>query len=145
MKGMTTRRPTMLTWIVLWIAAAVLFLAIDMVWLLWLGRSIYVAEIGGLLRDPPNLGAAGAFYALYVTGLMIMVIWPAVQAQSVSQALLYGAILGLVAYGTYDLTNLSVMNGFTTKIAIIDMIWGGVLTSIVATLTTFIGTKVLSR
>ena len=127
-------------WILLWIAAAVLFLAIDMVWLLWLGRGFYVSEIGNLLRQPPNFGAAGAFYILYVTGLMIMVIWPAVQAQSVQQALVQGALLGLIAYGTYDLTNLAVMKGFTTKIAMIDMLWGTVLTASVATLTTWIGT-----
>ena len=96
-------------WITLWVAAAVLFLAIDMVWLLWLGRSIYVVEIGDLLRQPPNMAAAGAFYVLYITGLMIMVIWPAVQAQSITKGLLYGTLLGLIAYGTYDLTNLAVM------------------------------------
>ncbi len=135
----------MVNWIILWIAAAVLFLVIDMVWLLWLGRSFYVDEIGALLRQPPNFAAAGAFYALYITGLMIMVIWPAFQAQSVSQALLYGAVLGAVAYGTYDLTNLAVMKGFTTKIAIIDMIWGTVLTASVASLTTLIGLRVLAR
>ena len=127
-------------WILLWIAAAILFLAIDMVWLLWLGRGFYVSEIGDLLRQPPNFGAAGAFYILSVTGLMLMVIWPAVQAQSVQQALVQGALLGLIAYGTYDLTNLAVMKGFTTKIALIDMIWGTVLTASVATLTTWIGT-----
>ena len=96
-------------WIILWIAAAILFLAIDMVWLLWLGRSIYVTEIGDILRQQPNMAAAGAFYALYITGLMIMVIWPAVQAGSIVQGMLYGALLGLIAYGTYDLTNLAVI------------------------------------
>ena len=132
-------------WIILWIAAAVLFLAIDMVWLLWLGRSLYVTEIGEILRQPPNMAAAAAFYILYITGLMIMVIWPAVQAQSVIQGMLYGALLGLIAYGTYDLTNLAVMKGFTTKIAIIDMIWGTILTGAVASLTVLLGTKLLSR
>ena len=104
-----------------------------------------MSEIGDLLRQPPNMGAAGAFYALYVTGLMVMVIWPAVQGGSVGQALLYGAVLGLVAYGTYDLTNLAVMKGFTTKIAIIDMVWGAFLTGAVSTLTVLIGTRLLSR
>ncbi len=132
-------------WIVLWLAAAVLFLAIDMVWLLWLGRSIYVTEIGDILRQQPNMAAAGAFYILYITGLMIMVIWPAFKAQSVVQGLTYGALLGLIAYGTYDLTNLAVMKGFTTKIAIIDMIWGTILTGSVAALTVLVGTRFLAR
>lgn len=135
----------MTNWIVLWIVAAVIFLAIDLIWLGWLGRGIYQAEIGPLLRQPFNLTAAGAFYVLYITGLMIMVIWPAFQAQSVSQALLRGALLGLIAYGTYDLTNLAVMKGFTARIAIIDMIWGTVLTGAVATLTVLLGTKLLPR
>ena len=129
----------MTQWILLWIAAAVLFLVIDMVWLLWLGRSFYVAEIGPLLREAPNLGAAGAFYVLYITGLMVMVIWPAHQAQSVTQALIYGAVLGLMAYGTYDLTNLAVTKGFTAKIAIIDMVWGTFLTGTVSALTVWTG------
>lgn len=132
-------------WIVLWIVAAVLFLAIDMVWLLWLGRSIYVTEIGDILRQPPNMAAAGAFYVLYITGLMIMVVWPAFQAQSVLQGLVYGGLLGLIAYGTYDLTNLAVMKGFTTKIAIVDMLWGTVLTGSVAALTVLAGTRFLTR
>lgn len=135
----------MTQWIILWIAAAVLFLIIDMVWLLWLGRSFYVSEIGDLLRQPPSLGAAGAFYLLYVTGLMVMVVWPAVQEGSVGQAALYGAILGLIAYGTYDLTNLAVMKGFTTRIAIIDMIWGTVLTGAVSGITAAIGVRLLGK
>lgn len=135
----------MLQWILLWVVAAVLFLVIDMVWLLWLGRSIYVSEIGEILRQPPNFSAAAAFYVLYVSGLMIMVIWPAVQAQSVSQALIRGAILGLIAYGTYDLTNLAVMKGFTTRIAIIDMIWGTVLTASVSALTVGVASRFLGR
>ena len=135
----------MTQWVILWIAAAVLFLVIDMIWLLWLGRSFYVSEIGDLLRQPPNIGAAGAFYIVYVTGLMVMVVWPAVQAGSVGQALLYGAALGLVAYGTYDLTNLAVMKGFTTKIAIIDMAWGTILTGLVSGITVTIGMRLLGK
>lgn len=135
----------MMQWMVLWFAAAILFLAIDMAWLLWLGRSLYVSEIGEILRQPPNLWAAAAFYLLYVTGMLVMVIWPAVQAQSALQGLLYGALLGLIAYGTYDLTNLAVMKGFTARIAIIDMIWGTALTASVSALAVLIGTKLLSR
>ncbi|WP_290544377.1 DUF2177 family protein [Aestuariivirga sp.] len=135
----------MTQWIILWIATAVLFLVIDMVWLLWLGRGFYVSEIGDLLRQPPNMAAAGAFYILYVTGLMVMVVWPAVQGGSAGQAVLYGAILGLVAYGTYDLTNLAVMKGFTTRIAVIDLAWGTVLTGSVAGLTTALGIRLFAK
>lgn len=135
----------MTQWIILWVVAAVLFLAIDMVWLLWLGRGFYVGEIGDLLRQSPNMGAAGAFYVLYVTGLMVMVVWPAVQGASLGQAVLHGAILGLVAYGTYDLTNLAVMKGFTARIAMIDLAWGTVLTAVVAGVTATIGMRLVGK
>ena len=117
---------------ILWGVAAVLFLVIDMVWLTGVGRGFYMAEIGGLLRETPNLGAAAAFYALYVTGLVIFVLYPAWTAQSWRQAVMMGALFGLVAYGTYDLTNLAVVKDFTTRIALIDLAWGTVLTGIVS-------------
>ncbi|MFO1121183.1 MAG: DUF2177 family protein [Hyphomicrobiales bacterium] len=129
--------------IVLWIAAAVILLVIDMIWLTWLGRGFYVSEIGGLLREKPDLGAAGAFYALYVTGLLVFVLRPAWLAGSVSQALIYGALFGLVAYGTYDLTNLAVLKGFTTRIAIIDMVWGAVLSGVSSALAVWIASHLL--
>ena len=128
----------MTLWIMLWAIAAVIFLALDMVWLLWLGRGFYVDEIGALLRETPNLAAAGAFYVLYIAGLVFFVIKPAYMAGSISQALIHGALLGLLAYGTYDLTNLAVLKGFTTKIAIIDMAWGSLLTGMTAAFTVWV-------
>ena len=128
----------MTLWIMLWAIAAVIFLALDMVWLLWLGREFYVDEIGSLLRETPNLAAAGAFYVLYIAGLVFFVIKPAYMAGSISQALIHGALLGLLAYGTYDLTNLAVLKGFTTKIAIIDMAWGSLLTGMTAAFTVWV-------
>jgi uncharacterized membrane protein len=136
---MPTGRSFMTSWILLWIATATVFVVIDMLWLLWLGRGFYVSEIGELLKTPPSLAAAGAFYVLYVTGLMILVIWPAFQANSIGQALLYGAVAGAFAYGTYDLTNLAVMKGFTAKIAMIDMAWGTFLTAATSALAVWIG------
>ena len=68
--------------IALWVVTAIVFLAIDMVWLTWLGRGFYVSEIGGLLKEKPDLAAAGAFYALYVTGLLIFVLRPALAGMS---------------------------------------------------------------
>jgi len=115
--------------------ALVLFVAIDFVWLAWLGRGFYVAEIGGLLRPRPWFGAAIAFYALYAAGLVLFAISPALASGSILMALGLGAALGLVAYGTYDLTNLAVAQGFTLRIAIIDMVWGAVLSGAVAAVT----------
>lgn len=126
---------SMTFYVLLWAIAFALLLIIDMVWLMWLGRGFYVDEIGGLLLEQPNLIAAFAFYALYIAGLVYLVIAPAAEADSVMKAVISGAVFGLVAYATYDLTNLAVMKGFTLKIALIDMVWGMVLTSAVSGLT----------
>ena len=67
--------------------------------------------------------------------MTVIVIAPAIEAQSIVRALAYGMLFGLVAYGTYDLTNLAVMKGFTTKIALIDMVWGGLITGFVSAVT----------
>ena len=125
----------MLGWLAIWAIAAVIMIAIDMVWLTWLGRGFYMQEIGGLLLDTPNLPAALAFYVLYSVGVVVIIIAPALETQSVLRALIYGVIFGLVAYGTYDLTNLAVMKGFTTKIALIDMAWGGLITGFTSAVT----------
>ncbi len=125
----------MLGWLAIWAIAAVIMIAIDMVWLTWLGRGFYMQEIGGLLLDTPNLPAALAFYVLYSVGVVVIIIAPALETQSVVRALIYGIIFGLVAYGTYDLTNLAVMKGFTTKIALIDMAWGGLITGFTSAVT----------
>ena len=128
---------TLLTYVVTLIA----FVAIDMIWLVWLARPTYVAEIGDLLRKQPNLGAALAFYFMFAAGLVFFAVMPSLKAGSMIQALALGAALGFVAYGTYDLTNLSVMNGFGLKIAMIDLAWGTVLSAI----TSLIAYAVVSR
>ena len=122
-------------YVLLWAIAFFLLLIIDMIWLMWLGRGFYVEEIGGLLLEQPNLIAAFGFYALYIAGLVYLVIAPAAEADSVIKAVISGAVFGLVAYATYDLTNLAVMKGFTLKIALIDMVWGMVLSAAVSGLT----------
>jgi uncharacterized membrane protein len=109
------------------------FLAIDAVWLTNAGRLLYVPEIGQLLRDRPNFLVAFIFYAIYALGLLVFVVQPALSESGYWRALVYGAFFGFVAYATYDMTNLATIKGFTTKIAIIDMAWGTVLSASVCT------------
>ncbi len=112
----------------------ILFVVIDMVWLMGIARSTYVAEMGSLLRKQPMLLAAIAFYVLYALGVVFFAVTPGVTAGSWKQAALMGAAIGAMAYGTYDLTNLSVVEGFTFRIAMIDWLWGTVLTTLTAAL-----------
>lgn len=121
------------------------FVAIDLVWLMWLARPTYVAEMGNLLRKEPQLFAAVAFYLLYATGLMFFAIAPGLKSGSATYALFLGAALGLVAYGTYDLTNLSVVEGFNLRIAIIDLMWGTVLSGVTAALVVAVTSKIFAE
>ncbi len=113
-----------------------IFVAVDLFWLLGPGRPYYVAELGFLLRANPNLTATLAFYLIYAVGLVVFAVSGALQAGSAQQALWQGALFGFIAYATYDLTSLAVINGFTTKIAVIDMVWGSLLSGGVSWLVT---------
>jgi uncharacterized membrane protein len=79
--------------------------------------------------------AAVLFYIIFVVGIVVFAVMPAVSAGEWKLALGYGALLGLVTYATYDLTNLSTLKNFPVTVVIVDMIWGTVLTATVATLT----------
>ena len=117
-------------YLILYAATALVFFPIDFVWLSTMGKSFYSKELGGLLLDQPNLVIAGLFYLAYVAGVVILVSAPA--EGDITKALLMGAVLGFVAYGTYDLTNLSTVKGFTPAVAAVDIAWGTALTAVSA-------------
>ena len=127
--------------IITYVVTLIAFIAIDMIWLVWLARATYVAEMGDLLRKQPNMVAAVIFYLVYAAGLMFFAISPGLKSGSIVQTAALAAALGFVAYGTYDLTNLSVMNGFNVKIAVIDLIWGTCLSAMVAAVTFLVISK----
>lgn len=111
---------------------AVVFFAIDLVWLSTATPRIYKPYIGDLLLDKPNMPVAAAFYLLYVVGVLFLATLPGYDKGSISDAFLRGAVLGLLAYGTYDLTNLATLKGWAWQVSVIDMIWGTLLTGTVA-------------
>ena len=105
-----------------------IFLIIDVIWLSVTVKSIYRPALGNLLNDKPVLWAAVFFYILYMVGLFLIIIRPALINDSILQALWTGAIFGVVAYGTYNLTNMATIKNWSSTIVWIDMIWGGFLT-----------------
>jgi len=120
----------MTKYLILYAACALIFFPIDFIWLSTMGKTFYQKELGSLLLPNPNLVVAGLFYLAYLVGVVVLVAAPA--EGDVGKALLLGALLGFVAYGTYDLTNLSTVNGFTPAVAMVDMAWGTVLTAVTA-------------
>ena len=117
-------------YVILYVASAIVFFAADFVWHSTMADRVYRPALGDMTLDKPNLPVAGGFYLVYLIGLLLLVTAPA--AGDVGKALWMGALFGFVAYGTYDLTNLATLRGFTPQLVAIDMAWGTVLTAVSA-------------
>lgn len=107
-----------------YVVAAVVFLALDMTWLGVIAQQLYRDEIGVLILDRPRLGPAAAFYLIYLAGVVIFAIRPALTSGRLVEALVMGAAFGFIAYATYDLTNLATLKGFSLKVTFADLAWG---------------------
>ncbi len=119
----------------LYFLAVFFFFSIDMVWLGFVAKSFYQNQIGFLMRPDINWVAAIIFYLLFIVGLVVFVIRPAIHAESWQQALLFGALFGLISYATYDLTNLATLKNWPILMTIVDMIWGMTLSALVSVMT----------
>jgi len=126
----------------LFIIALPVFFVIDMVWLVLVAKKFYQEQIGFLMRPDINWFAAIIFYLLFIAGLVIFVISPAVEKQSWVHALIFGALFGLITYATYDLTNLATLKDWPLLVTIVDLIWGSVLASSISIITYLIANKI---
>ncbi len=106
---------------------------LDGIWLGTMTTRLYRRQLSGLLLDAPSLAPAIAFYLLYAVGVVVLVVRPALDGEwPLSRAVAMGALLGLVAYGTYDLTNQATIRGWSMVVTVVDMAWGASLTAVVA-------------
>lgn len=122
----------MQTALIAYISAALVFFGLDFVWLSRVAIGFYRSQIGETLRDRPNMAAAGLFYLFYIAGIVYFAVLPGLQKDSLAVACLNGALLGLIAYGTYDMTNLATLKNWSLSVSIVDMLWGTVLTALSA-------------
>jgi uncharacterized membrane protein len=108
-------------------------LAIDGVWLATMSKRFYAARLGSLMTASPRLAPAGVFYLLYALGITLLVAVPAVNdGTALLKVFAYGALLGLVAYGTYDLTNQATLKDWPVVVTVVDLVWGALLTGVVS-------------
>ncbi|PPR28864.1 MAG: hypothetical protein CFH28_01029 [Alphaproteobacteria bacterium MarineAlpha6_Bin6] len=122
--------------------AFIIFLIIDFIWLSVAVKYLYKPSLGSLLLDKPIMLSAFAFYLLYIIGITFLVISPNLNGFQILKAFWMGGLFGLVAYGTYDLTNLATIKGWSLKVTIIDLFWGGILTAVVSSLTVWVMSKI---
>lgn len=123
---------------------SLVFLIIDVIWLSYATKSFYRPLIGNLLTDKPVLWAAALFYILYVIGVAVIVIQPCIHDATIMKSVYIGFVFGLVAYGTYNLTNMAVLKGWSPTVVFVDMFWGGSLTAFSAGSGLFLAKKILN-
>lgn len=121
----------------------VVFFLVDIVWLGFISKSLYSKYLGHLMAPNVNWAAALIFYFLFIAGLVFFVINPSIEKQSILYAILAGGFFGLIAYGTYDLTNLATIKDWPINITIIDLIWGTFLNATTSGITFLIAQKFL--
>ena len=115
------------------------FFGIDMIWLGFVAKGFYRNNLGHLLRPDVNWTAALVFYLLYIGGILIFATMPALEKNSLYQAVVLGGLFGFFAYATYDLTNMATLKDWPLNVVIVDIIWGIVLTASVAAASFLIG------
>jgi uncharacterized membrane protein len=124
------------------ITLAVFFL-IDMVWLGVVAKGFYRKHLGAMLSPKVNWVAAVLFYLVFIVGLLVFVIGPALTAGTPLRAFLFGALFGLICYATYDLTNLATLKDWPLIVTVVDLVWGSVLGGAVSGLAAVLGQKLL--
>lgn len=115
-----------------YVLTTIVFLIIDLVWLGFIAKDLYRKYLGKFLSDEVNWTAAIIFYLIYIVGISVFAIYPAVNKDSVFNAILLGGLFGFFCYATYDLTNLATLKDWPLTIVFIDIIWGAVLTASVS-------------
>lgn len=124
--------------VIAYLATLLFFAVVDTLWLGVVARDYYRDAIGDLLARDFNLWAVFAFYLVYCIGILIFAVLPALRADSLLTALLYGALLGFFCYATYDLTNMATLRDWPIGMSFVDMAWGSALTATAAV----VGTQV---
>jgi len=118
--------------VVAYVAALVVFGILDAIWLSAMASRLYRPALGDTMLDKLRIAPAFVFYLLYPVGIVVFAAIPAVQSGSAGIAISYGALFGLLAYATYDLTNYATLRRWTLRLAVIDLCYGAVASSVMA-------------
>ena len=118
--------------IVSYILTALVFFAIDVVWLGLVAKNMYNRNIGHLMSSRVKWVAAVVFYLAFIVGILVFAVYPSVDKDSLPRAVVLGALFGFFTYSTYDLTNLATLKDWPVSIAVVDIAWGMALTSVVS-------------
>lgn len=127
-----------MTQVVLYVSILLPFCLLDAGWLTIMGRILYKPTLRDILLPTINLPPAIVFYLFFPIGILVFAAMPALKANNVTTALLYGAIFGAIAYGTYDLTNFATLRNWTMQISVLDICWGAFASATAASIGFFV-------
>jgi uncharacterized membrane protein len=116
--------------LIAYLATLIPLTALDMLWILVVAKKFYASQMGFLFSKSLNLVPVAFFYPIYALGVLMLAVFPAVTSASGVEALWRGALLGLVAYGAYDLTNQTTIAAWPVSMTVVDMAWGTILTAL---------------
>jgi uncharacterized membrane protein len=120
-------------YVIAYVSTAIAFLGLDAIWLSFAAAKLYRPYIGDMIIDGFRPGPAAAFYLLYMLGVVLLAIMPALAEGDWRRAAMNGAMFGFFAYATYDLTNQATLKQWSTIVTVVDMTWGAFATCIGAT------------
>ena len=106
-----------------YLLTAIVFFAIDMAWLGFIAKDLYKKYLGNFLTGQVNWTAAIIFYLIFIVGIFIFAISPAIKKDSITTAIILGALFGFFTYATYDLTNLATLKNWPLAIVFIEILW----------------------
>lgn len=130
-------------YIKLYLITVPIFFIVDMIWLGYLAKSFYKKNLAGILSGGVNWTAAVIFYLIYIAGILVFAVIPALEKGSPEKSIIWGLLFGFFTYATYDLTNMATIRGWPLKVVIVDICWGMVLSAAVAALS-YLGGKWIS-
>ena len=126
----------------LYILTLPIFFGVDLIWLGIIAKDFYQKHLGFLLRPSPNWLAAGLFYLWYIFAIVYFALAPNLKSNSLAQAVITGAILGITAYATYDLSNLATLKDWPIIVVVVDILWGMVLTGVVTAIAFLVAKRI---
>ncbi len=116
--------------VLLYVLTTIFFLGVDMVWLGLIAKSFYEKQLAHFLGEKVNWAAAITFYLLFVVGIILFAVFPALRKDSLSQAVVYGALFGFFCYATYDLSNLATLKDWPVVVVVVDITWGAFISAL---------------
>jgi uncharacterized membrane protein len=125
--------------VILYLITLAVFFLIDMVWLGVVAKNFYRKHLGTMLSPKVNWAAALLFYLVFIVGLLIFVIRPALAQGEPLKALLLGGLFGLISYATYDLSNLATLKNWPIIVTVVDLVWGATLGGLVSLASALLG------